>query len=117
MGKPIKYGEFDPANSDGCTFIGMAFRLFTKEKNLPFKECCIAHDKDYYYGGDVKLRHASDTKLRECVTEHGYPILAWIMWAFVHFLSGPKLLWVIPNPFPWHWEEKVTILPKEDEPK
>ena len=38
MGKPVKYGEFDPAESDGCTFIGMLFRTFTKEKNLPFKE-------------------------------------------------------------------------------
>lgn len=117
MGKRVKYGEFDPANSDGCTLIGAAFRWFTKEESLPFKECCIAHDEVYYYGGDPKLRKESDEALRKCVKNHGYPVLAWIMWTAVHLFSGPKLLWVFNNPLPWSWEEKVTILPKEDEPK
>ena len=112
MGKKIKYGEFNPADSDGCTFIGHAFRLFTKEKQLPFKGCCVVHDKVYYYGGDLKLRKEADYQLRRCITNHGYPVLAWIMWAFVRAFSGPKILYIIPNPFPWHWEKKVTILPK-----
>jgi hypothetical protein len=116
MGKPIKYGEFDPAASDGCTAIGAAFRLFTKEKVLPFKQCCVTHDKAYWYGGDVKLRKKADDQLFKCVKAHGHPLLGFIMWIFVRTLSGPKILG-IKNPFPWSWEPVVTILPKEDEPK
>lgn len=111
MGKKVKYGEFDPANSDGCTLISWFFRYLTSETDLPFKDCCVEHDRVYYYGGDVKLRKEADKNMRECVKAHGYPVLAWIMWAFVRLLSGPQM------PFPWTWEVEVTILPKEDEPK
>ncbi len=117
MGKKVKYGEFDPANSDGCTLIGAAFRLFTREKALPFKGCCVAHDKAYYYGGHESLRKEADDQLRRCVNNHGYPILAWIMWFFVRVFSGTRLFGLFKNPLPWSWEKIVTIKPKSEEPK
>lgn len=106
----IRSGEFDPTTSDGCTFIGAVFKFFTKEKHLPFKSCCVEHDRAYWYGGDVKLREQADRDMRDCVKAHGYPVIAWIMWLFVHMFSGPRLLWVFKNPLPWAWVEKVTIL-------
>lgn len=113
MGQKIKPGEFDEAASDGCTAISIFFRLFTREKHLPFKRCCIDHDRVYWYGGDPKLRNEADKQMRNCVRNSGYPIMAWIMWTFVHYLSGPKLLG-FNNPFPWSWEEEVTILGRDE---
>lgn len=115
MGLKIKPGEFDPEASDGCTAIAPIFKFFTKEKHMPFKDCCVEHDKFYWYGGDPKIRNKADKDMRECVSKRGYPILAWIMWAFVHFLSGPKLFWIFDNPFPWSWEEKVIILGRDED--
>lgn len=115
MGLKIKPHEFDPAQSDGCTAVKPIYKFLTKEKQLPFKNCCVEHDKAYWYGGDVKLRHEADKKMRECISSQGFPVLGWIMWAFVHFLSGPKILWIFKNPFYWSWEEEVTILGREEE--
>lgn len=107
MGKKVKYGEFKPENSDGCTLVSPYFKYLTKEDSIPFKQCCIEHDKAYYYGGDVKLRKEADKKLRKCIIEHGYPVLAWIMYIAVRVFSGPKM------PFSWSWEENVIVLPEK----
>lgn len=113
MGIKVKNGDFNPAASDGCTVISWVFRYLTTAKDVPFKGCCIEHDRVYWYGGDPKLREEADRRMRTCVKAHGYPVLAWIMWTFVHFFSGPKFLG-FDNPFPWSWEKNVTIIRTED---
>lgn len=107
MGKKIKYGEFNPENSDGCTLVEPYFKYFTKETDFPIRDCCVVHDKAYWYGGDVKLRAEADTEMRECIKAKGYPVLAWVMYIAVRVFSGPKM------PFPWAWEENIIILPEE----
>lgn len=109
MRKAIREGEFNPEDSDGCTFIGLVFSHLTDEPHLPFKECCVEHDRAYWYGGKESLRKKADEQMRKCVMKQGYPVLAWIMWAFVHFLSGPKIFGVFNNPLPWAWATKVEI--------
>lgn len=115
MSQKIRYGEFDPETSDGCTIVTPIYKFLTREERLPFRECCIEHDKEYYYGGPVELRRESDRKFRECVSAHGYPVLAWIMWVVLYLFSGPKLFGIINNPFFWAWHENVVILPKAEE--
>jgi hypothetical protein len=108
-----RIGHFKPENSDGCTFIGAAFRLFTSQPHLPFKQCCVAHDEAYWYGGDPAVRDEADLAMRECIRRQGYPVLAYIMWLFVHYLSGPKLFGLFNNPLPWAWRKKVTIVEED----
>lgn len=107
MSHKIKYGEFDPAASDGCTVVSQAYKFFSNGKQTPFRQCCINHDRIYYYGGDVALRKRADVNLRRCVKRHGFPILAWAMYLAVRVFSGPHM------PFGWSWEKKITILPKQ----
>lgn len=36
-----------------------------------YGECCVAHDKDYYFGGTSAERRASDKRLKQCVLSKG----------------------------------------------
>ncbi len=36
-----------------------------------YASCCVAHDKDYFFGGTWAERRASDKRLRECVLSTG----------------------------------------------
>lgn len=56
-------GRVMPADfrSDNCT-------LFP---NGNYADCCVEHDKDYYFGGSLKERRASDKRLRDCVKSKG----------------------------------------------
>lgn len=43
--------------SDGCT-------LFPDGN---YRDCCVEHDKSYYFGGSFKERRAADNRLYKCV--------------------------------------------------
>src|SRR5215212_10514705 len=43
--------------SDGCTLI----------PDGDIKGCCVAHDRDYYWGGTFRERRQSDKKLFFCI--------------------------------------------------
>jgi hypothetical protein len=43
--------------TDGCT-------MFV---NGSWKECCIAHDHDYWQGGSAETRQESDERFKECI--------------------------------------------------
>ncbi|NOT46418.1 MAG: hypothetical protein HOP17_01525 [Acidobacteria bacterium] len=82
--------------SDNCT-------LFP---NGNYADCCVAHDKDYYFGGSLKERRASDKRLRECVRSKGKGwtrrLLADGMYIGVR-LAGVSFL---PTPFRWGFGNK-----------
>lgn len=92
--------------SDNCT-------LFP---NGNYADCCVAHDKDYYFGGSLKERRASDKRLRECVRSKGkgwkHKLLADGMYLAVR-LGGVSFL---PTPFRWgfgnKWPRKNPEKPK-----
>lgn len=97
-----------PANfrSDNCTWF----------PDGNYADCCVEHDKDYYFGGSLKERKASDKKLRECVRSKGKGwkrnFLANGMYIVVR-LGGVSFL---PTPFRWgfgnKWPRKGTDKPR-----
>ncbi len=99
----IRQGEFDPEKSDGCTVISIPYNWLTG-KPLLFRECCIEHDRAYWYGGTRSERKAADAALRDCVAGHDHKILAWIMWIGVRIFGSPRSL------LPFRWARKVTIV-------
>ena len=65
-----------------------------------YKDCCVAHDLDYYYGGSCKERAESDKRLYRCVkNKKGWynKFVAPIMWVGVR-IGGVSFL---PTPFRW----------------
>ncbi|MBK6723929.1 MAG: hypothetical protein IPO41_16060 [Acidobacteria bacterium] len=36
-----------------------------------YADCCVAHDKDYFFGGTKAQRKASDERLKQCVLSKG----------------------------------------------
>jgi len=36
-----------------------------------YADCCVAHDKDYFFGGTKSERKASDQRLKQCVLSKG----------------------------------------------
>lgn len=36
-----------------------------------YADCCVAHDKDYFFGGTKAERKASDKRLKSCVLSKG----------------------------------------------
>lgn len=82
--------------SDNCTFF----------PNGNYADCCVAHDKDYYFGGSLRERRASDKRLRECVISKGKgwkrKFLANGMYLAVR-IAGVSFL---PTPFRWGFGNK-----------
>jgi hypothetical protein len=63
-------------------------------------DCCVEHDKDYYFGGSGKERWRSDMRLYKCVrARKGWQnkVAAPVMWLGVRVLGGSFL----PTPFRW----------------
>ncbi len=67
--------EFDPEkHSDGCSG-GMSasyakLPLAVRDRlgeTLPWRECCVVHDRAYYYGGTREEKQAADEALKQCV--------------------------------------------------
>ena len=65
---PIKH-------SDGCsggmsaTYAKLEFLHVKYGKTLPWRQCCVVHDRAYYYGGIEQEKNAADIALKKCVTE------------------------------------------------
>jgi hypothetical protein len=67
--------EFDPEkHSDGCS--GGMSDSYAKlpqairdrfGETLPWRECCVVHDRAYYYGGTREEKQAADEALKQCV--------------------------------------------------
>jgi hypothetical protein len=63
-------------------------------------DCCVEHDKDYYFGGSGKERWRSDKRLYKCVkAKRGWQnkVIAPVMWLGVR-IGGVSFL---PTPFRW----------------
>jgi hypothetical protein len=81
-----------PANfkSDGCTWF----------PDGDYRDCCVAHDLDYFKGGSLRERWRSDKRLFQCVVNKKgwwHKIIAPLMWAGVR-VGGVSFL---PTPFRW----------------
>ncbi len=94
----------DDFKTDGCTFF----------PDGNYRDCCVEHDKAYYFGGSLKERRAADDKLCECVKakEGKYSkLIAPVMWLGVRFGAVSFL----PTPFRWGFGNKyLRIRPPID---
>lgn len=69
--------EFDPEkHSDGCSGGMSAFYSMMSDnvkeefgQTLKWRDCCVTHDRAYYYGGTAEEKRAADEKLMNCVSE------------------------------------------------
>jgi hypothetical protein len=70
-------------------------------------ECCVEHDKDYYFGGTEKERRASDRRLYRCVKEKKNGFVAGLMYLGVRIGGVPFL----PTPFRWGFGKNKQAKP------
>ncbi len=76
------YGEikdipkFDPQrHSDGCsggmsaTYAKLKFLHSKHGETLPWRQCCVVHDRAYYNGGKKKEKENADKELKNCVSK------------------------------------------------
>ncbi len=87
--------------TDGCSG-GMSWFWQTLIKphtktDIPWRQCCVVHDRAYWMGGTWTDRRAADRHLRQCVGEQGYPVLGWLMYFGVRMGGSP--FW----PVSWRW--------------
>ena len=73
--------------SDGCSMF----------PDGDYRDCCVVHDKAYYFGGTRSERLAADNKLYQCVRSKGHKYIAPTMWLGVR-LGGVSFL---PTTFRW----------------
>jgi len=66
-----------------------------------YGNCCVEHDKTYFFGGTKKERRAADNKLYECVKGKGRGFIAKMMWVGVR-VGGVGFL---PTSFRWGFGE------------
>jgi hypothetical protein len=71
-----------------------------------YGDCCVEHDKAYFFGGTKKERRAADDELYRCVKGRGHGFIAKMMWVGVR-IGGVAFL---PTPFRWgfgkNWKSK-----------
>lgn len=90
--------------TDGCTFF----------PDGNYRDCRVEHDKDYYFGGSLKERRASDKRLCKCVRAKANRFTAGVMWLGVR-IGGVSFL---PTPFRWGFGNKYPrSKPKSQEIK
>jgi hypothetical protein len=78
-----------PFTTDGCSgHMSSTWKLLFHTET-PWESCCVEHDRAYWKGGPAWKRASADRKLRDCVSERGYPIVAWLMWAAVRIGGHP----------------------------
>jgi hypothetical protein len=85
--RPRRIKRFNPENSDGCTWV----------PDFNIKDCCVKHDKAYYYGGSAGQRKFADIRFRNCILRKGCPFLAWVYYFGVRIFGGP----LFPTRFRW----------------
>lgn len=76
-----------------------------------YADCCVEHDKAYFFGGTKKERRAADAALYRCVKGRGHGFIAKIMWLGVR-IGGVGFL---PTPFRWGFGKNWK--PKKVKPK
>ena len=67
--------KFDPKkHSDGCSGgMSASFAKLPQKirdrfgETLLWRECCVVHDRAYYYGGTREEKQAADEALKQCV--------------------------------------------------
>ncbi len=89
--QPAKPPE-TPFVSDGCSCF----------PDGDYYDCCLAHDRDYWWGGTAAERKASDLRLKKCIAEKGHGILAPFMYYSVRVFGHGWL----PTPFRWGFGRK-----------
>ena len=73
-----------------------------------YGDCCVEHDKAYFFGGTKKERRAADDKLYECVKGKGRGFTAKMMWVGVR-IGGVAFL---PTSFRWGFGKDWKAKPK-----
>lgn len=68
-----------------------------------YRDCCEAHDLDYYYGGTAADRKAADKRLYKCVRDKGHKVNAVVMFLGVRIGA---IQW-LPTPFRWGFGRKA----------
>ena len=86
--------------TDGCSggmswFWQTCIKPFTKT-DIPWRECCVVHDRAYWMGGTWRNRRTADRQLRKCVGR-AYPTIGWLMYFGVRMGGSP--FW----PVSWRW--------------
>jgi hypothetical protein len=81
-----------------------------------YGDCCVSHDKAYYFGGSWKERWRADKKLYKCVAaKKGFhhKIIAPVMWIGVRAFG---VSW-LPTPFRWGFGQTKKSKLKKNSPK
>lgn len=76
--------EWSESESDGCTWF----------PDGNYRDCCVAHDREYFFGGSSKERWRSDKKLFQCVwakPKFYNKLVAPVMWLGVRVFGVPWL--------------------------
>ena len=105
--------DFNPEkHSDGCSGgMSAAYAELTtfhvKHGNiLPWRHCCVTHDKAYYYGGSMKEKKDADETLEKCVNHNqGGGALGAIMENAVTVGGQPY----IPTSYRWGYGDDYRI--------
>ncbi|MCW8999778.1 MAG: hypothetical protein OQK04_13805, partial [Kangiellaceae bacterium] len=85
--------ELAPFTSDGCS----SFPDGTLKQKQLWLDCCVAHDKAYWMGGNYQQRLDADKALESCVEQVGEKAVAKLMLAGVRVGGSPY--W--PTSFRW----------------
>lgn len=86
---PVMPADFE---SDGCSWF----------PDGDYRDCCVAHDKLYYFGGIKEERRTADRQLSACVRAKGHRFLAPMMYLGVRIGGGAWLT----TPFRWGFGNK-----------
>jgi len=78
-----------------------------------YGDCCVEHDKKYYFGGSFKERRRADITLYKCVRRKKgfhHKIIAPLMYVGVR-IGGVSWL---PTPFRWGFGKNKNKTPKNN---
>lgn len=92
--------------SDGCTWF----------PDGNYRDCCVAHDREYFAGGSWTARWRSDKKLFQCVaSKPGFrnKLIAPFMWLGVRVGGAPWL----NTSFSWGFGKRKKFSEKTPKPK
>ena len=102
--------EWNDSMSDGCSCDRLPSWLsfLYAPKTQAQRMACLAHDRDYYYGGSRRDRRMADWMFRTRSLAAGTkPWLVKTWWVGVRLFGGPHLhrftTWVLGRPQAWAW--------------
>jgi len=85
-----------------------------------YAECCVEHDKDYYFGGSLAERRDSDKRLRSCVRSKGKGWKRRLLSNAIYFGVRIGGVHFLPTPFRWgfgnNYPRKEAEKPKTGAP-